>query len=206
MRRLALLAGIVAPALLGTAQAEVVSGGNVHVSFRGWIAPRTLPRTEAAPIALHIAGTVEPVGGRRPAALESVTVEINRHGVVTTRGLPTCPWRRLRATTSEQALATCREALVGTGSFTSHVDIPEQAPFPAAGRMLAFNTLVHGHLSLVAHVFGRKPVPVSQVLPMSFRRTVHGAFGSTLEVKMPQVGPDWGYVTGFALTLERRNG
>jgi hypothetical protein len=203
-RRILALAAVALLALLGVARAEVVSGGNVRVSFRGWISPRTLPRAEPAPIALHVAGTVEPVGGRRPAALESVTVEINRHGVVTTRGLPTCPWGRLRSTTSEQALATCRDALVGTGTFTSHVDIPEQAPFPAAGRILAFNTRLHGHSSLAAHVFGKEPVPTSQVLPISFRRAAHGQFGSRLDVEMPQAGPDWGYVTGFALTLERR--
>jgi hypothetical protein len=202
--RISALVVAVLLALLGVAQAEVVGGGNVRVSFRGWISPRTLPRAEPAPIALHIAGTVEPVGGRRPERLESVSVEINRHGVVTTRGLPTCPWRQLQSRTSRQALAICRDALVGTGSFTSHVDIPEQAPFPAAGRMLAFNTMLHGHPSLAAHVFGTKPVPISQVLPMSFRRTAHDAFGSTLDVEMPRIGPDWGYVTGFALTLGRR--
>jgi hypothetical protein len=202
-RRILALSAVALLALLGVARGEVVSGGNVRVSFRGWINPRSLPRTEPAPIALHVAGNVEPIGGRRPAALESVTVEINRHGVVTTRGLPTCSWRRLRSTTSAQALATCRDALVGTGSFTSHIDIPEQAPFPAVGRILAFNTRLHGRPSLAAHVFGRNPVPTSQVLPMSFRRAVHGQFGSRLDVEMPQIGPDWGYVTGFALTLER---
>jgi hypothetical protein len=70
--------------------------------------------------------------------------------------------------------------------------------------MLAFNTVLHGHPSLAAHVYGTKPVPTSQVLPMTFRRSAHGSFGSTLDVEMPRIGPDWGYVTGFALTLERR--
>jgi hypothetical protein len=204
MRRVALVAGIVALALLAVAQADVVSGGNVRVSFRGWISPQVLPRSEAAPITLHVAGTVTPVGGQRPASLERVTIEINRHGAVATRGLPVCPWRRLESTTTDQALAACSDALVGTGHFTSHVDIPEQAPFPAVGRILAFNTVVDGHPALVAHVYGKKPVPVSQVLPMPFERGGHGAFGSTLSVEMPQIGPDWGYVTGFDLTLGRR--
>jgi hypothetical protein len=204
MRRTSVLAGIVALSLLGIAQAGVVVDGNTRVSFHGWINPRVLPRSEAAPITLHIAGTVTPVGGQRPATLERVTIEINRHGVVATRGLPTCPRRRLQSTTSEQALAACRDALVGTGHFTSHIDIPEQAPFPAVGRMLAFNTVIDGRPALVAHVYGKKPVPISQVLPMPFERGGQGAFGSTLSVEMPQIGPDWGYVTGFDLTLGRR--
>jgi hypothetical protein len=204
MRRIALFTGIAALGLLGVAQAEVVSGGNVRVSFRGWISPQALPRSEPAPIALHIAGTVEPVGDQRPAALEEVTVEINRHGIVNTRGLPTCPWRRLQSTSTEQAMAVCADALVGTGHFTSHVDIPEQAPFPASGRMLAFNAMLHGRRSLVAHVYGTDPVPISQVLPMPYRKSGRGAFGSTLTVEMPKIGPEWGYVTGFDLTLKRR--
>jgi hypothetical protein len=204
-RMVALAVGIAALSLLGVARAaDVVSGGNVRVSFRGWIAPKTLPRSQPAPIALHFAGTVVPIDGRRPETLERVRVEINRNGVITTRGLPTCPLRRLQSTTSKQALAVCRRALVGSGHFASHVDIPEQAPFPAVGRMLAFNARLHGHSTIVAHVFGKSPVPISQVLPMSFRRRGRGSFGSTLTVQMPKVGPDWGYVTGFDMTLKRR--
>lgn len=192
--------------LLGVAQADVVSGGNVNVSFRGWINPQVLPRTEAAPITLHVAGTVEPLPGQRPVALERVTIELNRYGVITTRGLPTCPWKSLLSTNSEHALAICRDALIGTGHFTSHIDIPEQAPFPASGRLLAFNTRLHGRPAVAAHVFGKDPAPTSEVLPMTFTRTgpASGPFGPKLTVEMPNIGDEWGYVTGFDLTLDRR--
>ena len=80
-RRGALIVGIVALSLFGTAQAEVVSGGDVRVTFDGWIRPAALPRSETAPIALHVAGTVEPIGDKRPATLDSITVQINRHAV-----------------------------------------------------------------------------------------------------------------------------
>jgi hypothetical protein len=204
MRRLALFVGIVALSLLGSAQADVVSGGNVRVSFRGWISPEALPRGEAAPIALHVAGTVTPVGGQRPASLARVTVEVNRHAVATTRGLPTCPWRRLQSRTSKQALQLCGDALIGTGHFTSHIDIPEQAPFPAVGRMLAFNSRRNGKPAVAAHVYGKNPVPTSEVLPMTFSRRGQGAFGPIVSVEMPKIGNEWGYVSGFDLTLERR--
>ncbi len=110
----------------------------------------------------------------------------------------------MQSSTSAQALEVCGDALVGTGHFTSHVDIPEQAPFPAVGRMLAFNTRLNGHAALVAHVYGTRPVPISQVLPMPFKRRGRGAFGSTLSVEMPKIGADWGYVTGFDITLGRQ--
>jgi hypothetical protein len=203
MRRLALSVGIVALLLLGTAEADTVSGGNVRVSFRGWISPETLPRSEAAPIALHVAGTVTPVGGLRPASLERVTVEINRHAVATTRGLPTCPWKQLLSTTTKRALEICSDALIGTGHFSSHIDIPDQAPFPAKGRMLAFNSRRNGKVTVAAHVFGRDPVPTSEVLPMTFSRRGQGSFGPIVSLEMPEIGNEWGYVSGFDITLSR---
>jgi hypothetical protein len=203
MKRILLLAGVAALGLLGVAQGDIVSGGNVRVSFRGWISPETLPRSGAAPIALHVAGTVTPLDGQRPAALERVTVEINRHAFATTRGLPTCPWPKLRSTTSARALEICRDALIGTGHFSSHIDIPEQAPFPAEGRLLAFNTRRNGKPAVAAHVYGKDPVPTSEVLPMTFARHGQGNFGPLVSIEMPNIGNEWGYVTGFDLTLER---
>jgi len=204
VRRTGLLIGIALLALLGVAQADVITGGNVRVSFRGWISPKTLPRSESAPIALHVAGTVTPVNGQRPAALKRVTVEVNRHAVATTRGLPTCPWRRLLATTTHQALEVCRDSLIGTGHFSSHIDIPDQAPFPAEGRMLAFKSRLDGRPAVAAHVYGTDPVPTVEVLPMTFTRHGQGSFGPIVSVEMPDIGNEWGYVNAFDLTLKRR--
>jgi hypothetical protein len=204
MRRLVLLFGIVALSLLGTAQADIVSGGNVRISFRGWINPEALPRAKSAPIALHVAGTVEPIGGQRPASLRKVTVEVNPHAVVTTRGLPTCPWQVLRSRTSSQAMEICKDAVIGSGHFNSHIDIPEQAPFPAVGLLLAFNSTRHGKPAIAAHVYGTDPVPTAEVLHMNFKPRGEGSFGPIVSVEMPKLGNEWGYVTGFDLTLKRR--
>ncbi len=202
--RILALAVLGALALLGVAEAEVIGGGNVRVSFQGGIKPRDLPRGESVPVALHVAGTVRPLAGRRPAALRRVTVAINRHGIVSTHGLPSCPLRRLKGTTTQQALELCRGALVGTGHFRAHVEIPEGAPFPARGRMLAFSTVSGGHRALVAQVYGTDPVPISQVLPISIGQRRQGGFDATLSVEMPRVGNKWGYVTGFNMTFHRR--
>jgi hypothetical protein len=204
MKRIFVLAGIAVLGLLGVAQGESVSGGNVRVSFRGWISPKTLPRSEVAPIALHVAGTVDPIGDHRPASLERVTVEINRHGVVTTRGLPSCPWKKLKAVRSSRAMEICAPALIGSGHFYSHIDIPEQAPFPANGKVLLFNSTRHGHATVAAHVFGTEPVPTAEVLRMTFSHRRQGNFGPVVTVEMPKIGNEWGYVSGFDLTLKRQ--
>lgn len=204
MRRGLALVAVFVVALAGVAVADVVSGGNARISFHGSITPRTLPRGRTAPVSLHVAGAVHPIGDRRPAALKRVTVEINRHGVISTAGLPVCPPLRLRGARTVEALERCGTALVGTGHFTAHVEIPEGAPFPASGRLLVFNSSREGHPALAAHVFGTNPVPTTQVLPISLRRHGRNGFGATMSVEMPKVGDEWGYVTGFDMTFHRR--
>jgi hypothetical protein len=191
-------------ASIAVAHADVVSGGDVRVSFHGWVAPRELPRGRPTPVALHVAGTVRAIGEARPARLESVEIQINRHGIVSTQGLPACPRGRLRTKSTQQALAACPRSLVGTGSFTAKVEIPEQAPFPSVGRLLVFSTVSGGHRALVGQIYGTRPLPISNVLPIDVRRHLDGDFGTTLTVQMPKAGAEWGYVTGFDVTFQRR--
>lgn len=188
------------------AQADSVSGDEVRIEFRGSILPKELPRSVPAPVSLHVDGKVEPLGSEPPAALSQLTIQVNRHAVFTTRGLPICPRRKLRGTSSEEALANCGEALIGSGYFTSHIDIPEQAPFPAWGRVLAFNTRRDGRQAVAIHVFGRKPAATSTLLSAALWRSgpASGQFGPQLTITMPRIGDDWGYVSGFGLTLHRR--
>jgi len=47
-------------------------------------------------------------------------------------------------------------------------------------------------------------VPTSEVLPMTFSRHGQGNFGPIVSVAMPNIGNEWGYVSGFDLTLKRR--
>jgi hypothetical protein len=195
--------GLLLLPLIGVARADVVSGGNVRVSFHGWVAPRKLPRGRPSPVALHVAGTVRPIGAEPPPRLESVEIQINRHGIVSTDGLPPCPRGRLKGRSTKQALAACPRSLVGRGHFTANVEIPEESPFPAVGRVLVFSSVHDGHRALVGHVFGTNPLPISNVLPIEVRRDPEAGFGTTLNVEMPRSKAEWGYVTGFDVTFAR---
>jgi hypothetical protein len=201
-----LLAAVAALGLLAVARADTVEGDNVRVSFDGRISPNALPRSKPAPVSLHVSGTVRPIEGGRPATLERLTIQVNRHAVFTVRGLPSCPLRRLRGTDSRQALANCGQALLGGGFFNSHIDIPEQARFPAFGRVLAFNTSRGDRSAVALHVYGRTPASITTILsaPLTRSGPATGPFGPKLTIEMPRIGDDWGYVTGFSLTLHRR--
>lgn len=184
--------------------AEVITGGNYRISFRGSMTPTKLPRVGSQPISVSVSGAVQQLPGPPSPALREFTVSINRHARLSLRGLPICPRRLLKGGSTSEALAHCRDALVGSGHFTAHIDLPEQAPFPAAGRLLVFNSRYRGHKALLGHVYGSQPVPTA--LDMFFR--LHwerkGPFGLAFTATMPDVGEEWGYVTGFEVSLGRR--
>ncbi len=187
----------------GIVQAGVFGGANVRASFEGRLTPHALPRAGSVPVALRMEGALISTNGREPPRLLRMAIAINRHGAVSTIGLPVCRVGSIEATTTRQALAACREALIGSGRFTAHIAIPTQAPFPAHGRMLAFNSVLHGRRVILAHIYGTDPVPTSRVLVMTYQRRSPGTFGTTLSMQMPNLAVNWGYATSFRLTLHR---
>jgi len=186
------------------ASAEVVTGGNYRISFSGSMTPAGLPRVGSEPISVSVSGAVRQLSGAPAPALREFTVAINRHAHLSLAGLPTCNRRRITGYSTSQALAACGEALVGSGHFSAHIDVPEQAPFPAAGRLVVFNSRYHGHPALLGHVYGSQPVPAALDMYFRLHRERKGPFGLGLTATLPAVGEEWGYVKGFEMSLGRR--
>lgn len=187
------------------AQAEVVQKGHLRVSFAGKFSPQALPRKGAAPISVAIGGRISTTDGKAPPQLRRITIAINRNGRLDPSGLPSCSLRAIQPSTNDGALAACRRSLVGEGSFSANVELPQQAPFPSRGKVLAFAGRENGKPVILAHVYGTDPVPTSYTLPFEIRRSP-GTFGTILTASLPQVTSDWGYVTGISLRLDRRFG
>ena len=200
-----LLAAVLVLLAAGTAlaTAEVVQKGSLRVAFKGEFSPQALPRQGAAPIAVAIGGRISTTDGEPPPQLRRITIEINRSGRLSAAGLPICEVKDIQPSTNEGALATCRDSLVGTGSFSANVELPEQAPFPSRGKVLAFASREGGRPVILAHVYGTEPIPTSYTLPFRIG-TAKGDFGTLLTASLPQVTSDWGFVTGIDLRLNRR--
>jgi hypothetical protein len=182
---------------------EVTQHGNLRVTFSGKISPHALPRNGTAPVAASIGGKVSTIDDSNPPQLRRFSIAINRHAHFDYTGLPICHLANIDPSTSAGALEACHSALIGEGSFSANVKIPEQSPFPSEGKVLVFNGRLHGQPVILAHVFGTKPVPTSYVLPFSIKSS-HGTYGTILETSLPQVTGEWGYVTGMTMTLNRR--
>ncbi len=188
----------------GVAQGELAQNGNLLVSLNGRITPRALPRVALAPVAVQVKATVRTSDGASPPPLRQITIAINRHGKLSSAGLPVCPAGLIQSTTSDQALARCGPALVGRGSLSARVVLPQISPFPAQGRLLAFNGRLHGKPVILAHIYGADPVPTTFVLPFTIDHPRTGTFGTILSAKLPPIAANWGYVTDLQLTIHRR--
>jgi hypothetical protein len=188
---------------IGLARAEVVQQANLRVSFEGELEPRALPRAGTAPVRVTVGGTVGTTNRSRPPQLRSVSVAVNRNGRLSPGGLPVCRLAQIQPATTTAALEACGKSLVGRGRFSAKVLLPEQAPFPSDGEVFAFNGTFRGRPAILAHVYGTEPVPTSYTLPFQIGQEGKGDFGTVLNASLPQVTSEWGYVTGFSMTLDR---
>lgn len=187
----------------GASASVVEQRRGVRVSFDGKLTPHVLPRHGTAPVGIVVDAKISATGGKDPPQLRRIMIAINRNGHFTSKGLPACRVGQIQPATTANALAACRRSLVGEGHFSANVKLPEQSPFPSAGKVLAFNGKVNGRAAILAHIYGTQPAPTSTVLPFLLREG-QGTYGTTLEASLPQATGSWGYVTGLRMSLHRR--
>lgn len=183
-------------------RAEVSQEHGIRVTVQGKLSPSRLPRRSEAPVAVSVSGHIGSYGAGSLPQLERMAIAINRAGRLDVDGVPHCRIGQIQPSTNRQALAVCRGSLVGTGSFSADVRLPEQSPFPSLGRVLAFNGTIGGRPAVLAHIYGTEPLPTSYVLPFRVRRT-KGTFGTVLEAAFPRLTGEWGFITGISLDLDR---
>ncbi len=197
------IAALIVATLASVVHAELTERGDLFVRFKGGIDPNALPRTHLAPIAVSVAGTVKTLSGQRPPALRMIRIELNRGGVLDSRGLPDCHYRNLVATSPAQVMDACGGALVGNGAYRARTAFPEQETFPSEGKILAFNGRYEGHEAILAHIYGGNPVPITRIIVFRIHRTA-GTFGTILTGNLPDSLNHYGYVVGIYLKLFRR--
>jgi hypothetical protein len=186
----------------GGSEAVVIQRGGLRVSFDGKLAPKKLPREGSAPVRVSVAAKISATKeGKDPPSLQRISIAINRYGHFDTAGLPVCTERDIQPATTQNALRACKSSMVGVGTFSASVGLSRQSPFPAEGKMYAFNARVDGKPAILAHVYGTKPVPTSFTFPFVLQPS-KGTFGTTLVAKLPSTGKE-GFITGLSMNLGR---
>ena len=205
-RRWPKVAVALALALLGCASvnAAVIQRDNLRITVLSQVQPYKLPRIGTAPIAVFVSGHLEAPKGGVPAQLQGMTVKVNRHGLLQSRGLPICQEAQLQPASTERALANCGDAVIGSGQFWAHIVLPDQGAYPTHGRLLIFNGRRHGRPALLVHIYTSNPFNSSFLIPFAIRRVANGAYGTELSASLPEALGSWGYVDRIKLTLKRK--
>src|SRR6187200_221373 len=98
------LAALLAVLVLGggaIALAEVVQSGFLRITVLSQIEPVKLPRVGTAPIAVFVSGHIATPDGSVPPQLRRMTIYVNKHGLLESRGLPTCPLAAIKTSSSD---------------------------------------------------------------------------------------------------------
>jgi hypothetical protein len=190
----------------GLAAAETSIVGNLQVSVQAKLSPKRLPRDERSPVAVEVGWKIASRDESKPPALETVKLSINRHGVLDATGLPTCPYQKIQPASTERAVANCRSALVGQGSFTALVGIENQESYLSKGKMYIFNGTLGNKPVLFGHIYSETPFAASFVIVFKVNKKKQGAYGTTLTAKMPANLRKWGNLTEVDMRLSRTFG
>jgi hypothetical protein len=176
----------------------------VRITVLSQILPYKLPRKGTAPIAVFVSGHLSEPHGGIPPQLQQMSVEVNKHGLLQSKGLPACPLKRIQPASTQRALDACGDALIGSGQFFAHIVLPDQGAYPTHGRLLIFNGRQKGRPVIFTHIFTANPFFSSFVIPFTIQKKANGAYGTRLTASLPQALGDWGYVDRIKLTLKRK--
>lgn len=203
MRRLVIAVTLVCALALGAtlARAEVAQEGTLRITFDGGFTPKSLPRDRPAPITVRVEGGISTTDGSHPPPLKRLRIELNRAGTISSPGLPTCSQSRLQSTSTEAALARCRSALVGGGSFDATLALGSAVS--AHGQALVFNGQAGSRNELLLHFFTSVPVRATLVLPLTIHTQAQGRYGTVLTTKIPTLAGGFGSITSIKLRIGR---
>jgi hypothetical protein len=186
------------------ATAATIQQGNLRITVLAQLQPYKLPREKPAPIAVFVAGHLQNASGGVPPQLQKMTIRVNRHGLLQSKGLPLCQVPEVQPASTERALQNCQDALIGSGRFWGNIVLPDQGAYPTQGRLLIFNGREGGRPVILAHIYTNHPFNSSFVIPFSMRHLSRGPYGTELRASLPQALGDWGYLDRIKLTLKRK--
>ena len=198
------LALVVCIASVGIGTAAVIQQGNLRITVLSQVQPYKLSRNGTDPIAVFVSGHVGTADKSMPPQLKKLTVKVNRHGLLQSRGLPVCQIPQIQPASTERALQNCTDSLIGSGQFWAHIVLPDQGAYPTRGRLLIFNGRQNGNQALLAHIYTANPFASSFVVPFEIHRIKGGTYGTQLSASLPQALGDWGFVDRIKLTLKRK--
>jgi hypothetical protein len=199
----AALAVVALAALAASALGVTVKSGNIQVTFDGSISPNAFPKKEKGGLTLKLKGNLETLDKTHIPPVKTISLNFDKAGELFTKGLPSCTVGKLESTITSQAKAACGKALVGTGSVSADIALPEQRPFSASGPLLIFNGSKGNKQALILHVYAHVPAPTTFVVPVQIKKA-HGKYGTNAFIKVPTIVSGSGSVTSFKAKIGKK--
>ena len=187
------------------ATAATIQQGDLRITVLAQVKPYKLPRTGTAPIAVFVAGHLQNAKGGIPPQLQRMTIRVNKHGLLQSKGLAVCEVHQIQPGSDTRALDDCADALIGSGQFWANIVLPDQGAYRTQGRLLIFNGRDdEGRPQILAHIYTTHPFASSFVIPFSLRHVSKGPYGTELRASLPEALGSWGYLDRIKLTLRRK--
>lgn len=203
LRRIGLLALIVAGALAGTATSALVEVDNVILRADGGFQPQTLPRRSFAPIDFEGRVDIAARTGGRPSPLKQALIDFDRDGRLSVAGLPSCAPESIASAGVEEARRICRGALVGRGRVEALVSLPS-GTIRTGSALTIFNGPRLGRLP-TALLHARFTVPATEtfaiLVPIQKRR---GDFRYRARLDLPPLAGGLGALAHVDVKIGRR--
>lgn len=197
----AVVSGVV---LAGASEAALVRVESVVVRTDGGFTPRTLPRRSYAPISFQGHADFESTAAGAPPALQSVLLDFDRDGRLTTAGLAICPPSRIEGTVPAAARRRCGAAIVGTGHVSAAVTLPGADPVGVRSPLTLFNGPRRGgNPTVLAHARTTYPSAETYVVTVPIERR-RGAYSYRATFEVPQIAGGYGALTHADLKIGRR--
>lgn len=182
----------------------VIPIAEVPFAFNGGFSPRKLPKRKLAPIAFHFSGKATGTSEALQPRLKEVVIEADRNTAIDAGGLPVCTLGKLRGRSTERAEDACSTAIVGRGRIEVLVARPEQSPFIAKSRLVAFNRGVErGTTTILIHAYFSAPESSSLLIRTKASKIHSGRYGLQSLATIPEITDGYGSVRSFELTFDR---
>lgn len=170
---------------LAVGVASIAVGANIH-TMKAKVTPAKQSKTKYGPVSVDFTSATtcrQPCGGvgaivpsRRLRIYSDDDVRID------TKGLPICVASQVQGTTTPQAKARCRTALIGQGATIAVIGGDPEAPLP--GFALVFNGKPQGgRPTLLVHT--RTPATALTTVLTSVVKPASGDYGTVLDSKIP---------------------
>jgi hypothetical protein len=183
----------VALACAAVAVAVTTQIGNLKVSATAEFMPRAFPEHGTLPATFGSIVRIKTVNGEQPPALKTLVFEIDKHGKLNFKGVPTCTVAQLEGTTPSEARKRCAGALLGTGVGKARVDLPGKPSFVMTSPISIFNAPPEGGKpALIAHAYETVPSPQALIVPFTIERIHHGRYGYRAEIELPPIAEGLG--------------